>query len=387
MFALALLFLLGFMGFALDFGRLFIVKTELQTALDSCALAAARELNAQPDALTRAVGAGMAAGNQNRANLQSTGWNGQGQIASSHITFRRGDYTSTTDPLAARYARCEYTMGGIRLWLLQAMGAFSDNAAGYPSTGSVGSFAVATRASAQSACPIPVALQPKTPSAKKPDYGYAPGEWLTLLSKANGGSTFGWANLDGSNSASETAQELQGHCGSKIGDTLGTPGVQASVVEIWNQRFGIYKNKNKDGPSVNRPDFTGYIFDSTTWPSQFNAYQGNSGINFIARRQSFTPCGNNPSSCGQKGGGFNDVATTAEHQQYGADRRLVTVPIVNASRQLIDFACMLMLEPMSIPVGDVQLEYLGNAGASDSPCVSSGLAGGTAGPLVPVLVR
>ena len=48
---------------------------------------------------------------------------------------------------------------------------------------------------------------------------------------------------------------------------------------------------------------------------------------------------------------------------------------------------MLMLEPMSIPVDDVKLEYLGNASASGSPCTTSGLAGGTAGPLVPVLVR
>ena len=46
--AFALLFLLGFMGVALDFGHLFVVKTELQTASDSCALAAAQELDGAP---------------------------------------------------------------------------------------------------------------------------------------------------------------------------------------------------------------------------------------------------------------------------------------------------------------------------------------------------
>ena len=46
--ALLTLFLLGFIGFALDFGRLFVVKSELQTAMDSCALAAAQELDLQP---------------------------------------------------------------------------------------------------------------------------------------------------------------------------------------------------------------------------------------------------------------------------------------------------------------------------------------------------
>lgn len=50
--AFLLLFLLGFMGIAFDFGHLFVVKTELQTAMDSCALAAAQELDSQPLHLT-----------------------------------------------------------------------------------------------------------------------------------------------------------------------------------------------------------------------------------------------------------------------------------------------------------------------------------------------
>ena len=60
---LLMLFLLGFMGFALDFGRLFIVKTELQTALDSCALSAAQQLDRQANAISLARNAGMTAGN------------------------------------------------------------------------------------------------------------------------------------------------------------------------------------------------------------------------------------------------------------------------------------------------------------------------------------
>ena len=78
--ALALLFLLGFMGIALDFGRLFIAKNELQTAMDSCALAAAQELDGQSTALTRATRAGQTAGNLNAVDLQSATWQGQGQL-------------------------------------------------------------------------------------------------------------------------------------------------------------------------------------------------------------------------------------------------------------------------------------------------------------------
>ncbi|MBV8248322.1 MAG: hypothetical protein JO200_07695 [Comamonas sp.] len=385
--ALTLLLLLGFMGIALDFGRMFIVKTELQTALDSCALAAARELNGATDAITRAVSAGSAAGNQNGVNLQSPNWSGQGQITSADISFLDKNYAATTTPASAVYSQCTHTQSNISLWLMQAMGAFSGNTAGFPATGTVGTSAVATRTSAQSACPIPVALQAKTAGASKPDYGYTAGDWVTVLSKSNGGSNFGWANLDGSNSASETAAELNGHCGSKIGDTLGTSGVKASVVEVWNYRFGIYKN-NAD-PSVDRPDYTGYIYTTSNWPAGRSAYNGSSGStpNFLAQRLAFTPCGSDPSQCGMQGGGFKTVATSAQLKSYGADRRVVIVPIVNASNQLIDFACMLMLQPMTIPVGDVQLEYLGNAGSASSPCTTSGLPGGTAGPLVPVLVR
>ena len=48
---------------------------------------------------------------------------------------------------------------------------------------------------------------------------------------------------------------------------------------------------------------------------------------------------------------------------------------------------MLMLQPMSTPMIDVQLEYIGNAGDSASPCFTVGLPGGSAGPRVATLVR
>ena len=74
-------------------------------------------------------------------------------------------------------------------------------------------------------------------------------------------------------------------------------------------------------------------------------------------------------------------------RRNGASRRIVVVPVVNGSMNVIDWACMFMLQPLSIPLQDVQLEYRGNAGATGSPCTTSGLPGGSAGPLVPVLVR
>lgn len=394
--SMLLLFLLGFMGIALDFGHLFVVKTELQTAMDSCALAAAEELDGQSTALTRATSAGLSAGNLNNVNFQSGTWSNQGKIVSTDITFRNAAYQPTTDPATARYAQCQHTQSGVQMWLLNAMGAFSGSTTTYPNTQNVVALAVATRASAQTTCPIPIALKPK-PGGTAPNYGFTVGEWVTLLHAQNAaqGGQIGWANLDGSNSASETEAEMNNHCGTEVGDTLGTPGVQASIADAWNARFGIYKNNS--GLDENPPDFTGYAYTSTNWPSGQNAYD-----DFLAKRSTFASCADTgtrvrgANSCesitGLSLNSFQHLAppgnATGGHRDYGANRRLVVVPVINGASQVIDYACMLMLQPLSIPMAaSVQLEFRGNAGDVNSPCTTSGLAGGSSGPLVPVLVR
>jgi len=290
------------------------------------------------------------------------------------------------------------------MWLMQAMGAFSGDTVGNPSTRNVAASAVATRASAQTTCPIPVAVKPKA-GGTAPNYGFVVGEWVKLIQaqNASAGGQIGWANLDGSNNASETESELNNHCGTKVGDKLGTPGVQTSVVDVWNQRFGIYKNSGN--PSIQRPDYTGYAYTSLNWPAQFNAYNGTPGAgsaqNFVTKRAAFASCAdtgtkvNGANSCesitGLSLNSFQKLAAPGNvaggHKQYGFDRRIVTVPVINGSSNVVDYACMLMLQPLSIPMSDAWLEFRGNAGAAGSPCTTSGLAGGASGPLVPVLVR
>ncbi|OUL98488.1 pilus assembly protein TadG-related protein [Variovorax sp. JS1663] len=405
--ALMLLFLLGFMGIAIDIGHLFVVKTELQTAMDSCALAAAQELDGQGTALTRATNAGMSAGNMNRVNMQSTSWSGQGKLTAASISFMDAAYAPTTAPASARYARCQHSQANIAMWLMKAMGAFSGDTAGNPDSRSVMATAVATRASAQTTCPIPVAIKPK-PGGTAPNYGFDVGDWVTLINQQNAaqGGEIGWANLDGSNSASETEAELSGRCGTRVGDTLGTPGVQTSVADVWNARFGIYKNTS--GPSQDPPDLTGYAYTTTNWPAGRNAYDGASGAgapasaqNFVTKRAAFASCadtGTNvkgANSCesitGLSLNSFQKLAAPGNvsggHMQYGRNRRIVIVPVINGASQVIDYACMFMLQPLSIPMTNTQLEYRGNASAAGSPCTTNGLPGGAAGPLVPTLVR
>ncbi|WP_220634923.1 pilus assembly protein TadG-related protein [Georgfuchsia toluolica] len=410
--AFVLLFLLGFMAIALDFGHMFVVKDELQTSMDACALSAAQELDGAGDAITRATNAGITAGNLNNVNFQSGTWSGKGKIVAADITFKDPFYGVTTVPALARYAQCQHTQSGIQMWLFQAMGAFAGSAdAAYSSTKGVGALAVATRSSAQTTCPVPLGLKPKD-GGTAPNYGYQPGEWVTLIMGTPTSGYIGWYNLDGSTNASETRTELgePGRCGTRVADTLGTPGVEATVVPVWNARFGIYKNADP-GPSVNHPDYSGYAYTSTNWKNAVpqNAYAGipaagsdATALNFKTKRLAFASyadtlggsnVGAGDSITGfelKTGGGFKTLATPGaggEHEQFGYSRRIVAVPVINGANQVIDYACMLMLQPLSIPMVDVQLEFVGNAGAESSPCTTNGYAGGTAGPKVPVLVQ
>jgi hypothetical protein len=85
---------------------------------------------------------------------------------------------------------------------------------------------------------------------------------------------------------------------------------------------------------------------------------------------------------------------SGEHRMSGADRRVTTAPVVDCSQwatsqtvPIIDWACVLMLHPISSPGDIVRMEFLGSASVLGSPCTTYGIAGGTAGPLVPVLVH
>eukprot|EP01034_Spumella_vulgaris_P046448 gene46448-biopygen39554 len=77
--AIALPILIGFAGLALDGGRLFMQKTELQNAADACALAASRELTCDPAAgacaasfLINAENAGLTVAGRNRIDFQGS---------------------------------------------------------------------------------------------------------------------------------------------------------------------------------------------------------------------------------------------------------------------------------------------------------------------------
>lgn len=399
--ALALLFLLGFMGVALDFGRLFIVKSELQTAMDSCALAAARELDGRVGAISRASNAGVVAANLNPVDLQSATWRGSRQLISTDLRFFNTSYAASTGDADARYAECRFTKSGIQLWLLQAMGLFINDPARFPDTSSVGAFAVATLGNAQSACLVPLRLIPRSGGSPLNNYGYAMNEWVTMLVSQSGetGGDIGWVDLSdsanptgGGGGAPSLSDQLNGKCGIKPDQAFPVSGVKYSVADDWNARFGIYPN-GRSPSDFAPPDQTGFIYSTVTWTagSAFSDYERQQAL--------FASCGTlqfcRDALAPQRVGNGRAPAlanaqpplSTRDHSLLGVrNRRIVTVPVVEGNT-IRDFACMLMLQPIGRPDSNVQLEFLGLASAQGSPCVNGSVPGGTSGPLVPVLVR
>lgn len=395
---LALAVLLGFGGLVIDLGGLFVAKTELQSALDSCALAAVKELDGASDALVRATNAGLTAGNANKVQYQKS----SSGIVGGEVTFSNtltGAYSANFAPVAAaRYAKCAHTTDGIAAYLIQLVGAASTN--------SVGALAIASTVPGQEVChTLPVCLK---------ELGVAPykiGQWVTMLYDPNGTvpSEMGWCNLDGSTNAAETKDEvLHGYCQANIGDTVGTPGAKVAVNDEWNSRFGIYKN-NGDVAAW-PPDRTGYVYTSTNWtnPEPQNAYKGTpaagshpTAANFESKRSDHAnyadtgttvKAGDDITGLNMKPGGFKSLATSGpfgEHALSNRDMRLITTPVISSSNTIVGYACMLMLQPVSNSTISVQLEYLGAADAIDNPCPpSNGMPGGNAGnPPVPALVR
>jgi hypothetical protein len=402
--ALCLLFLLGFMGIALDFGRLFIVKTELQTAMDSCALAAAQELDGAGDAQNRARSAGKTAGNLNKVYFQQAFVG----ILDAEISFSDsliGSYSQTFIPLEnAKYAKCTHIKSGIAPWLLQAMGAFSGNS-DYGKTQSVFALGVATRASAQTTCMLPIGI------CDKPG-GFQPGEWVQGAVGSGDALTgqFHWLDFTGNPGGANDVKALlqgPGQCSLPGADSVvRESGNIGSAAFAYNTRFGIYKDKKVKLPDDGIPDLTGYAYYNDTvtqppYPSKYSdfiekravyaKYQGDDN----KKKPGCSTCDNPQLNNIVPPGNIYDGSLATS----GTNRRIVTAPIVscpipNSSStpvKINSVACILMLHPIKSGAGanseKMWIEYIGAANDQASPCSTFGLAGGDGGPLVPVLVQ
>ncbi len=406
---ISLAVLVGFLGIVVDLGRLFVTKTELQSAMDACALAAAAELKPgviPPDtqAIARAVSAGITAGTRNKVGFQAA----PAAVTAADIYFsdHLSDNSTTfpfgyvpsgaADPATARYALCARSVNGIASWFMQVLQTFL---AAPVTASTVGAWATATLQPAQVSCAMPIGVcKLPTGTPANPLAGMTVGQWLSgKLENAATGS-YSWVDFSpGGGGANELAQIIKGSGQCSVpttGTQVGQQGNIESLDKAWNTRFGLYKGA--DTSSTATPDFTGYAYTPLNWPSRFNAFGGTSATapNYQSARSG------NMTYQGTPGQGYQSTTST-DLAAKGADRRLATVPIVDCSawassnpqtQPVLAYACVLLLHPMthtSDPLysADMWLEYRGAANDPTSPCSTSGMAGGTTGPLVPVLVH
>ena len=399
---LTLAVLIGFAGLAIDLGRFFVIKTELQNAMDACALAAASQLRpgqSNPNALTKAIaygrvfstgGEGNTSAIKNRANFQSVVID----IAASQITFSDalvGPYevASDADYNTAAFAKCTYPLAGLPIFFMRVLNPVLG-------TQTVSAMAAATLAPSASACAIPVAVCRQSMGA---NFGLTPGEWLSRP-EGNPGSygtgNFGWIDFTPpGGGANELADILagQGQCNVAAGNEVGQEGTINSLDKAWNSRFGIYMN-GEGNPQVSTavPDVTGYSYTLSNWPAGANAYTGASGgaVNYLTAAASYLSYQYSIS------GAFSQISA-ADHQTFGGYRRVAVAPVVDcgiwgdtgngSARPPVDgWACVLMLAPLLVNSDRPMLEFLGLSTDPGSPCATNGEPG-TFGPLVPQLVQ
>lgn len=405
MVGLAIVVMIAFLGIVVDLGRLYTNKTELSNASDACALAAAGELKGDSDSLIRADNAAQTVSNRNLTDFQR---NNVAFTLNNTVTFSQnlqGTYL-TQGSVAANnitnmhYAQCTFTQGGLLPWFMQVMGFGAQTVAAH---------AIAGLSHSQSACALPVGLiQQSTttcPDGTTPDaYGFCIGQWYgSVISNNTITGNFNWVDFTPPNGGSSELSALltgNGWCNTTTGMQIGETGQATAIMKAWQTRFGIYQGSysNTNAP----PDLTGYAYTPATCTQKFNAYSGtctdtngNTVPNYLSAQSS------NLAYQGDTTTGLNNVTngttvdTSAQLSTYGAtNRRLALMPIVptnawvgSQTAPLLDYACVLMLEPLDGSTNPAYVEYRGLASLSTSPCNALGLPGGTTGPLVPTLVR
>ncbi|CAN7426682.1 TadE/TadG family type IV pilus assembly protein [Paraburkholderia sp. SIMBA_054] len=404
--ALMMAVLIGFVGLALDLGKLYVAKSELQNSADACALAAARDLTGAIN-LSVSEAAGITAGHLNYAVFQGTAV----QLATNNnVTFSDSltnpflPKNSVTTPGNIKYTKCTTSVTNIPNWFMQVLNLMPGVSI---ANASVSATAVATVGSAQTTCAIPVFIckagTQVSPAISGASYNI--GDWIE--SKAGsppsfGAGNFGWAALDGSNSANEVKNELTGNYCTlpATGASVGSPGNMTSATDAWNTRFGIYANPysqtggNGNGNKSATPDFTGYAYTSQNWTAGRDAY-----ANFVSQRQRFSPYQGD--SAIFPNGSNTSGSSSGTNYAAGADRRLALAPEVDCSQLLatsgshsaavLAWDCVLMLDPMQSggSPGPVHLEYRGSSTAAGSPCATQGVpgSGSSIGPQVPMLLQ
>ena len=407
---LALAVMIGFVGLALDLGKLYVTRSELQNSADACALSAARDLTSAIS-LQVSEANGIAAGHLNFAFFQR---NAVQMQTDTNVTFSDSltnpflTKSSVTTPANIKYVKCTAKLSNIQHWFIEVLntipGVQVANAA------QVTASAIATVGGGQTACAIPVFVC-RTPG----DPAYKVGDWITSLpdgSTSYGSGNFGWAALDGSTNEKSVATELNGNtCNIAVQSDLTSPGKMSAAFRAWNTRFGIYTSGSNG--STGQPDFTGYAYVGPTYKPNGTGTGGDAYKQFVLDRAAYKSYqGDGPVASG--GSGITTSGSTqGNYMTQGGDRRIALAPEGNCTVtkgnsvkvHVTQWDCVLMLDPVPFSSGAgslvAHLEYLGSSsfggsssgsggsGSGSNPCATQGLPGGGSadGTQVPMLVQ
>lgn len=405
--ALALTALLLFAGVALDLGRLYVNKSELQAAADACALAAANELVCDTSGagacpaqfLVNAQNAGVTVAGRNRRDFQQSSTT----IAPADVTFStalapNSAYLSIAAGASPRskFAMCRARSNGIVPWLMGVSGIGPQD---------VVAMAVATLAPSASFCdPAPLGV---CSGGGAPDYGLVPHQWLKSDFSGNKDVMTGavhWVDYQPTAGGTPDLEDILAgkthFCSVRVGDNVTENGTKNGAKDAYNTRFGLYGNKYE--PATSPPDKSGYAYPTRHPPAAFAIDFVGTGLpaegqqsayaHYQAQQAAHTPYSPAdhppPGMKAPKG----TPLSTADQARYGVRRRVVSVPIIGCSggsNAVLAMGCALMLNPMGNGNGSLFLEYLGLATAPGSPCRTAGVPGGSGGngPLVPTLVQ
>ncbi|MBS3996938.1 MAG: Tad domain-containing protein [Hydrogenophaga sp.] len=411
-FGLMLAVLLGFAGLVIDLGRFFVIKSELQNAVDACALAAVSQLRPgqnNPGALTNAVAYGRVfstggvedpdstplVGNidaiKNRINFQSTVMD----IPASQIMFSDtldGVYlpAGSANPNTASFVRCTFPLNNLPIYFMRLLSPLLDKQ-------TVSAMATAGLGQSQAACGLPLGVCKAPGGTAGNHFGLTKGQWLIQPSgpgSTYGTGNFGWIDFTPpTGGASELSAMLQGtaQCGIALADEVGQSGAMNSLDVAWNTRFGLYKSGGGNPKAdTSPPDLTGYTYTQATWPLGANAYAGSVAgqFNYQNAAANLRPYQLSPPNPYFK-------LSSGAHNVFGRTRRLTVAPVVDcavwnasgsANPAVDGWACVLMLNPLLTNADTPTLEFLGLSTDPGSPCATNGEPGGS-GPLVPQLVQ
>jgi Flp pilus assembly protein TadG len=253
--------LVGFAGLVIDGARYVTTNTQLQSAADAAALAAATQLDGRPDAITRATNAAMTSPLVTNSQTFATG---SSTVAIAQIRFlkslppRRDPISSanlTTDPADARFVEVTTATRTQNNFFIMAVGAAA--------TSSTSATAVAgfTQVVCQVA-PLAVCNPAETIATGEP-FDSATWRGRQIVVKASGPSSawtpgnFALVDVEGTQSAPGIADLLAADRPSacisaridlKPGQTMGTK-------SALNTRFDIYENPFFGGNEKNNPRY------------------------------------------------------------------------------------------------------------------------------------